>query len=67
MAWLAFLFMIHTWFIMGSNLGLFPVMGIPLPFLARGFSCLFFLCFLGMALCIICTDQIKRSQTWNES
>jgi len=58
--WLTFLFMFHTWFIIGSNLGFFPVMGIPLPFLARGYSCLLFLCILGMGICTVCVDELYR-------
>jgi len=56
--WMAFLLMLHTWFIIGSNLGLFPVMGIPLPFLASGFNCLLFLGFIGVGLCTLCIDHL---------
>ena len=60
--WLGFLFLLHTWFIVGSNLGLFPVMGIPLPFLARGFSCLIFLGFMGVGLCALCVNSMIEKQ-----
>jgi cell division protein FtsW (lipid II flippase) len=60
--WLSFLFLLHTWFIIGSNLGLFPVMGIPLPFLARGFSCLIFLGFVGVGLCALCVNSLVAKQ-----